>query len=327
MVAALAGSTARAQAEKVYDKILKSAVWVVVPHPDKAVGGKVPFSMGTGTLIDAQKKIVLTNYHVVTEATEIIVFFPAYKDKKIIAERKHYLDMINNGGGIKAQTVARDKKVDLALVQLASVPEGTRVMPLARDSVSPGQSVHSVGNPGASLALWVYTPGKVRQVYQKQFKAGNDPSALLDIDARVIETDSPTNPGDSGGPLVNDNCELVGVTQGGARNAASISTFIDMSEVKTLLTKSRIRPVVASATPEKPSPAKKPEKPATPAKTESPEERAERLASVKLQRAKDFAEDGNKKDALKFCEDLLKDYPKTKAAEEAKVFIERLKKK
>ena len=64
--------------------------------------------------------------------------------------------------------------------------------------------MHSIGNPGTSGALWVYTPGKVRQVYSKKWKAKLDERNIHTFQAKVIETDSPTNPGDSGGPLVND---------------------------------------------------------------------------------------------------------------------------
>jgi hypothetical protein len=102
--------------------------------------------------------------------------------------------------------------------------------------------VHSLGNPGGSGALWVYTPGKVRQVYQKKWaaKAGRE---TLQFEARVIETDSPTNPGDSGGPLVNDQAELVGVTQGGATNASLLSVFVDVSEVKRFLSSQTVREI------------------------------------------------------------------------------------
>jgi hypothetical protein len=94
--------------------------------------------------------------------------------------------------------------------------------------------VHSVGNPGGSGALWVYTPGKVRQVYQKNWRAEVD-GKTLSFKAKVVETDSATNPGDSGGPLVNDQGELVGVTQGGAIKAQLLSTFVDVGEVKRIL--------------------------------------------------------------------------------------------
>ena len=65
------------------------------------------------------------------------------------------------------------------------------------------------------------------------------------FEAKVVETDSATNPGDSGGPLLNAKGELVGVTQGGAINAQLVSTFIDVSEVKSLLTTKAVKDVKA----------------------------------------------------------------------------------
>jgi S1-C subfamily serine protease len=321
---AVAPAAARAQDEKIYGKILKSTVWIVIPLRDKATKQGVPIRMGTGTLVDAQQKIVLTNFHVAGQAEEIYVFFPAYgKDKRIIPERQHYLDMVKNGGGIKASTVARESKVDLALLKLQSVPEGAQAMPLAKDPVSPAQSVHSVGNPGASGALWVYTPGKVRQVYQKQFRSGGE-GIQLDIDARVVETNSETNPGDSGGPLVNDRCELVGVTQGGATNAQAVSTFIDVSEVKKLLQKANIKPLIASGTtPESPKEKTGEDRTAAAAKAA---EAKERQATGKLKLAKQLA-DSDKEGAAQYCEEILAKFPDTKAASEAKTLLGQLKKK
>lgn len=89
--------------------------------------------------------------------------------------------------------------------------------------------------------MWVYTPGKVRQVYRKKWQARLDEKTVLTFQAKVIETDSPTNPGDSGGPLVNDKGELVGVTQGGAIDAQSLSIFVDLSEVKKLLNRRSVQ--------------------------------------------------------------------------------------
>jgi hypothetical protein len=324
----------QAQGDKIYDRILKSTVWIAIPVKERATpDGRVPIRMGTGTLIDAQQKIVLTNFHVVGDAKDIFVFFPAYKDKKLVPERKHYVDALNNGGGLRATILAKESKIDLALIKLETVPEGAKVMPLAKDSPSPGTQIHSVGNPGASGALWIYTPGKVRQVYQKQFRSTGD-GVALDIDARVIETDSPTNPGDSGGPLVNDRCELVGVTQGLAPNARNVSTFIDLSEVRTFLTKSKVRPVIASGGPatakEKDAEDEKKAaaaKPMPPKPTVSPEEQKERQAAFKLKNAQQFANDGDVNSALEFCEEIVTKFPMTKAATEAKALLEKLKTK
>ena len=52
---------------------------------------------------------------------------------------------------------------DLALIELIDpLPEGTVELKLAADSADPADRVHSIGNPGASGALRVYTSGTVR---------------------------------------------------------------------------------------------------------------------------------------------------------------------
>jgi hypothetical protein len=134
-----------------------------------------------------------------------------------------------------------DKEGDLALVRLDRIPDGVPELSLAAASPEPGQTVHSIGNPGKSGALWVYTPGKVRQVYHKKWEAKIEEKKVQTFQAKVIETDSPTNPGDSGGPLVNDKGELVGVTQGGAIDAQALSIFVDLSEVKRLLNRRSVQ--------------------------------------------------------------------------------------
>ena len=198
---------------------------------------------------------MLTNFHVVGTNDRATVLFPAYRGTRPIAEREYYTDRLKREGGIRGRVVARDRTHDLAIVQLASLPDGVQAMPLDNDGVAPGQTVHSVGNPGDSGALWVYTPGKVRQVYHKRWKSqlGDE---TLSFEADVIETDSATNPGDSGGPLVNDKGQLVGVTQGGAVNARLLSTFIDVAEVKALLNGRDLKLVRADTPPAKPEKAR-----------------------------------------------------------------------
>jgi hypothetical protein len=219
----------------VYRNVLRSTVWV---HSDRGSGR---LATGTGTLVDRGRRLVLTNYHVVGDVKRATVFFPdSGRDKRAISDRKHYLENANRLG-IAGDVVEIDKEGDLALVRIDRVPDGVPALALANESPDPGQTVHSVGNPGKSGALWVYTPGKVRQVYSKKWRAKLDDRTVLTFEARVIETDSPTNPGDSGGPLVNDKGQLVGVTQGGAIDAQLLSTFVDLSEVKRLLNRRSVQ--------------------------------------------------------------------------------------
>jgi S1-C subfamily serine protease len=219
----------------VYRKVLGSTAWV---HSDRG-GGRV--ATGSGSLVDRGRRLVLTNYHVVGDVKKATVFFPDYgADKKAIPERKHYLDRAGKLG-ISGEVVEVDKEGDLALIRIDRVPDGVHELTLAASSPDPGEPVHSIGNPGKSGALWVYTPGKVRQVYSKKWKAKLDEKTVQTFEAKVIETDSPTNPGDSGGPLVNDKGELVGVTQGGAIDAQSLSIFVDLSEVKRLMNRRSVQ--------------------------------------------------------------------------------------
>jgi hypothetical protein len=72
----------------------------------------------------------------------------------------------------------------------------------------------------------------------------------------------------------------------------------------------------------KPEPAKP--KPAEPA---NDAEQNEKLAASKLKQVKIFLEDGKTDDAKDYCDQILTKWPKTKAAEEAKTLLEKLKKK
>ncbi|MDB5313882.1 MAG: hhoA 2 [Gemmataceae bacterium] len=221
-----------------YRQVLKSTVWV---HSERGPG---KLATGSGSLIDKGRRLILTNYHVVGNVKTATVFFPAFDGKKVIPERRYYLDR-SSRLGIPGDVVEVDRAADLALIRLDRVPDGALEILPAAESPDPGQTVHSLGNPGRSGALWVYTPGKVRQVYTKAWKAKLDDKTIHTFEARVVETDSPTNPGDSGGPLANDKGELVGVTEGGATDAQLLSLFVDISEVKKLL---RRRSVVALRT-------------------------------------------------------------------------------
>lgn len=214
-------ATARADA-KTYSEALNSTTWVLTK-----VDGQT--SSGTGVLVDSEQKLVITNFHVVGEARNAIVFFPDMKDGKPEVTRKHYVDNVRTLG-IRGRIVAVDRKRDLALVQLDKLPENAAAIKLAETSAGPGDAVESVGNPGSSDALWVYTSGTVRAVYEKQFRTGAG-----DHDFTVLETQSPINTGDSGGPVVNGAGELVAISQAIAPNARLVSYSVDIREIKAFL--------------------------------------------------------------------------------------------
>ncbi|WP_161603352.1 S1 family peptidase [Blastopirellula marina] len=214
-------STSRADST-VYEKTLKSTAWVLAK-----TGGET--SSGTGVLVDAEKKLLVTNYHVVGDARAAVIFFADLTNGKPEVARSHYLTNVKKLG-LRGRVVAVDRKRDLALIELEKLPAGVAAITLSTTGVGPGEDVQSIGNPGSTDALWVYTSGTVRSVYQKQFRTG-----VGEHDFKVVETQSPINSGDSGGPVVNNQGELVAISQAIAPKARLVSYSVDVSEVKEFL--------------------------------------------------------------------------------------------
>jgi S1-C subfamily serine protease len=231
-------STARAN-PAIYQHVLRSTAWIV---------NKQENSQGSGVLVDLENGLVLTNDHVVGEATEVLVFFSAYDEKgELITDRsvytKNFMALRKAGIAMVGTVVGRWTKKDLAVVQLEKLPENPVAISLAATSSEPGSNLHSVGNSGSSGGLWAYTPGVARNVYLK-------PTLQKGI-AYQLETTSPSNPGDSGSPVVNDQGELVGIvswsTVAGSLkknglgetvyddHAKLITNAIDVREIRTLL--------------------------------------------------------------------------------------------
>ncbi len=224
------GGSSDGSGADVYPYVLKSATFIIAVMKDgRSVGA------GSGSLIDRKNRLVLTNDHVAGDAKYVAVFFPNYdKNGKLVAEKRMFMDQFRDKKNVmQAKVIATNLTCDLCILQLPRLPDGVEALPLAKQSCRVGQRVHSIGNPGASGALWVYAPGVVRQTYHTTWRTLNDDRTFNTHTADVIETQSPTNHGDSGGPLVNDRGELVGVTHGGKSDGlSSISLFIDVTEVK-----------------------------------------------------------------------------------------------
>ena len=221
MISSILSQTAQADVEN-YRRTLKATTWILAKNSEGT-------SSGTGVLVDAEKKLVVTNAHVVGDARNVVIFFAEMKNGAPIVERSHYLQNVKKLG-IRGRVLAVDRKRDLALVELGKLPEGVTAIPLAKESSSPGEDVESIGNPGSTDALWVFTSGTVRAVYQKKFRTGAG-----EHNFKVVETQSPINSGDSGGPVVNKNGEMVAISQAIASKARLVSYFVDISEIKTFL--------------------------------------------------------------------------------------------
>jgi putative serine protease PepD len=169
------------------------------------VNGEVS-GLGSGFVYDDSGHIV-TNNHVVapadTDGGEIQVIF-------------------SDGSTVDARLVGRDPETDVAVLELATVPDD--VAPLDRgasEDLRVGDPVMALGNP-LGLADTV-TTGIVsaldRPVTTQNIGDLSEQEATTTITS-AIQTDAAINPGNSGGPLVDGNGRLVGINSSAATMSA-----------------------------------------------------------------------------------------------------------
>ena len=143
---------------------------------------RVQNSLGSGVILSAQG-IVVSNYHVVGQATDIRV---------VLSDRREF----------SARVLLGDEESDLAILQL----EGGVDLPFLEfrdsDRVEVGELVLAIGNPfgvGQTVSSGIVS-GLARTIAASQSARGY-----------FIQTDAPINPGNSGGALIDVSGRLIGI--------------------------------------------------------------------------------------------------------------------
>lgn len=303
-----------------YERGLKAAVWVVTANDaDQAPSIEVSpdgvrstrarrFGVGSGLVIDADRRLVLTNAHVVGDSERTQVFFPLYRDEDLVKDQRAYW---RSPKRVTGKVLAKDVARDLAVVRLERLPPGTRALPLAEASPRPGDKVHSIGNPGESKRMWVYRSGAVledrRQQIHARDKDGNHPVVMR---CRMLVTDWLSEPGESGAPVFNVRGELVGLVSS-IRPDAHETFGIDVSEVRAFLSSKKVRDSLP------PAPARAQAAQAGKAEQLAPLQTPEQEAARKLRMARSLAEAGVTDRARARFRDIIERFPGTEAAREA----------
>jgi serine protease Do len=140
-------------------------------------------SLGSGFILDADGYII-TNHHVVDEATKIVV--------KLHDDKEH-----------EAEIVGSDAKTDIAVIKIKDA-EGLVPIPLgSSQDLRVGEWVLAIGNPfGLDHTVTAgIVSAKGRRINRPDRSPYDD----------FIQTDAAINPGNSGGPLVNLAGQVVGI--------------------------------------------------------------------------------------------------------------------
>jgi len=166
---------------------------------------------GTGFVIDGNR--ILTNAHVVEQASQIFVQPPNSADK------------------IRAEVVGISQGIDLAVIQLRKESDResfhAKHKALALRSTLPeiGGTVQAIGYPMGGEQLSI-TEGVVSRIEYTGYYQNN--AGLR------IQVDAALNPGNSGGPVVM-NGEVIGVVFSGMDAAENIGYVIPVEEVTEFL--------------------------------------------------------------------------------------------
>jgi serine protease Do len=185
------------------------------PFPNQPQKRK-EIALGSGVIISKNGYIV-TNYHVISGATKIIV-------------------TLHDGRKFKAKVIGSDPKTDLAVIKI----DAKNLKPITiadSNKLKVGDIVLAIGNPfglGESVTCGIVS-------------ALNRTSIGLNAYEDFIQTDAAINPGNSGGALVDLKGRLVGInsaiiTSSGGNNGIGFAIPSDMMKfvVKSLITKGKV---------------------------------------------------------------------------------------
>ncbi len=139
---------------------------------------------GSGIVYDGEGHII-TNYHVIEDATELLVTLP---DETTVT----------------AEVVGADPSNDLAVLRVDAPPGLLHPIPLGQsDNLRVGQFVVAIGNPfGFERTLTVGVVSALGRVIESPDER---------FIGEIIQTDAAINPGNSGGPLLDLSGQVIGV--------------------------------------------------------------------------------------------------------------------
>ena len=165
--------------------------------------------LGTAFVYDSAG-FLLTNNHVIEQASEILVGFP-------------------DGREFPARVVGADARTDVAVLKIDAT--GLPALPLGdSDRTQVGEWVVAIGNP-FGLAHTVSVGILSAKGRTRDDVNGLDPSGYFNF----LQTDASINPGNSGGPLIDLDGRVVGINAAVRQNANSIGFAIPINMVRQLL--------------------------------------------------------------------------------------------
>lgn len=193
---------------------------------------------GAGFVVDAGRRWLVTCRHVVADREAVDVFFPRHRGGELVTDKHDYLGnraaLRERGLLVRGKVLRRSDAADLALVELESLPPGTRAVPLAPRPARPGEAARVIGHRQDLDTLWNVTTGPVRQTGRlADGYPWRGKKLAVGVDALLGQW--PTEEGDSGGPVLNARGEVVGITTALRRGAPLAAVAVSAAEIRRFI--------------------------------------------------------------------------------------------
>ncbi len=173
-------------------------------------------TIGTGFVVNAEKGVIVTNRHVVSDTT------------------LKYSVVTKEGKKLDVERIYRDPNLDLAIVQVNMGDANLKALELGDSSkLKPGQTLVAIGNALGRFDNTV-TTGVVSGL-GRSISAGDPFSSETELLDNLIQTDAAINPGNSGGPLLNSAAQVIGVNVATTEGAQNIGFAIPINSVKSIV--------------------------------------------------------------------------------------------
>ncbi|MFQ6023720.1 MAG: S1C family serine protease [Acidiferrobacterales bacterium] len=206
--AAFASSVDAGSDEEAFEQARKYTVKVITRVELPFFGDNKGTSIGAGFIVDASRRWIMTNAHVVARSPSQVK--AAFLGGDYYPARKVYVDPY----------------LDVAILEIADAPEDKQLETAELDCEAAPAIGHTVGAFGHPWDLsFTGTRGIISGVTSKFTGM-----------AEMLQTDAPINPGNSGGPLISlKTGKVVGVNTASRRSSQNTNFAVPMSHACRIL--------------------------------------------------------------------------------------------
>lgn len=183
------GSDGDNSAKSIYQKTYESNVGVLVYSKNKSTIA----SEGSGVVLPAVISGSNSNKTYIVTCAHVLETSSSYKT----------VVTTSDGGQYDAKIVGIDRKTDIGVISV----EGANLKAAefaASSSVSVGDTVYALGNPGGSTFFGSFTNGMVSAI-------GRPVDSPVGYEVSCIQHTAAINPGNSGGALLNEAGQVIGI--------------------------------------------------------------------------------------------------------------------